>query len=296
MGAITEIELRESLRFLSSKQLHSFEQIGNSEKPVYRLNFSDQSIAKLRFVSSPMRASELSQLVSFFTEGDISKIYSVYQNAMFEEWIDGEDLSQSSAKGADVVEAGKILGRLHRASKLENTQNVESVIWRIEQNLNLLTAKSFFNETDSEEIKTFAQRFAPLTTDFGITHRDMCGENLIRKKDGKIVLIDHESMRFGPLDQDLARTCHRWELTCDALVDFLNGYSQYRNIEAFKQSFYFWIVLVLTTALSWGLNSGKSKQRVLNSDRDLLMQLIIRHADYLDPFTCWDESLGKRAL
>jgi tRNA A-37 threonylcarbamoyl transferase component Bud32 len=299
MRKISEQVLRDSIEGLlpagSSITLTDYEQIGNLGKPVYRLAFSDGSQAKMRLVSSPMRATEIAQLSEFFSEGDSAKILAVSQDALLEEWIEGDQLAEGGITQDTAVEAGQILGRLHSATRLGEPRSAQAALWRIEQNVRRLVSESFLASEDAEKLLNLVSEQAPTSCEYGISHRDLCGENLIIQKNGKLVLIDHESMRFGPLNQDVARTCHRWYLCGSNLRDFLSGYSLHRKLQSFEKNFFFWISLVVTTSIVWGLNSGKKDMKFLKSEMGMLLVLGEKYLSQTgNPLDYWHYAVEAR--
>ncbi len=66
---------------------------------------------------------------------------------------------------------------------------------------------------------------APVRARSGLTHGDVCPENLVLTPAGSLVAIDEERLALRPFAYDLARSVNRWPLDAALERAFLKGYA-----------------------------------------------------------------------
>jgi len=91
--------------------------------------------------------------------------------------------------------------------------------------LSSLTLASAISTDEELQLAAKLSRLAPARMHVGLAHHDFCGENLVLHSSRGVVSIDHEWMRVGSLDFDVARAIRQWKLPDVGIDAFLRGYA-----------------------------------------------------------------------
>jgi len=95
---------------------------------------------------------------------------------------------------------------------------------------------------------------APARARSGLTHGDVCPENLIVTPGGALRAIDEERLGVRPLAYDLARAINRWPLDGRLERSFLVGYEDGGgDARGFRHWRAFWIAAALATSAEYRL-------------------------------------------
>jgi phosphotransferase family enzyme len=95
---------------------------------------------------------------------------------------------------------------------------------------------------------------APARARCGLTHGDICPENLVLTPAGSLVAIDEERLAVRPLAYDLARAVNRWPLDSALERAFLKGYGEGRgDASGYLRWRTFWVATALSTSASYRL-------------------------------------------
>lgn len=99
-----------------------------------------------------------------------------------------------------------------------------------------------------------AKLTAPERARSGLTHGDVCPENLIMTPSGPLRAIDEERLAVRPLAYDLARAVNRWPLHDGLERSFLSGYEDGGgDARGFRRWRAFWIAAALATSAQYRL-------------------------------------------
>ena len=85
----------------------------------------------------------------------------------------------------------------------------------------------------------------PEECEIGVVHRDLCPENLVRGREGRLFCVDNGSLSIGAIAEDLCRVWYRWPMKSDERQAFAEGYSAFGDPTAFCQPSTFWMVAVV---------------------------------------------------
>jgi len=179
---------------------------------------------------------------------------------LLEEWIDGEPLPDPPPD-ALLAEAGDLLGRLHahgRAPGARRADLVPTAAHRasIERQLGDLRAAGALSAATAGRLREAGRAWDPRETEAGVTHRDLCADNLLVGRDGHLVVIDNETMLTGPLDFDLARSDYRWPLAPEQRACFLRAYAAHRDPCTEPAAARFWRLRALTLSACFRLRQA----------------------------------------
>jgi aminoglycoside phosphotransferase (APT) family kinase protein len=95
---------------------------------------------------------------------------------------------------------------------------------------------------------------APRHARSGLTHGDICPENLIVTPSGPLRAIDEERLAVRPFAYDLARAVNRWPLDDGLERQFLSGYEDGGgDVPGFRRWRSFWIAAALATSAEYRL-------------------------------------------
>lgn len=215
-----------------------------------------KGIAKARRFARVRRAVSYTQLPTIIAaEGKI----------VVEEWIEGTPLSELQLSCERLEQAAKILGELHATTSLEGrsllrSRSTEAIRRRVERQLQSVRDRGAITEAEQEHLLNMVDTFAPERAVVGLTHNDLCAENLVEDEDGHLYAIDNEHMKLDFLDFDLARTWYRWALPKQAWGTFLSRYGKWSSLPS-SESEPFWRIAAI--AKSADLRTAK---RISNSD------------------------------
>lgn len=145
-------------------------------------------------------------------------------------WVQGRTLDRSPS-GRDVARAGELLAWLHswRAAQEGPQRSTAALVARAARQLEELAGAGVVTPGMRAGLGSLLSLLPPSAA-WGVVHGDFCGENLVVAHDGAVVSIDHERMRSGYLDYDVARTWSRWLLPEPLERRFLDAYERVRPL------------------------------------------------------------------
>jgi aminoglycoside phosphotransferase (APT) family kinase protein len=107
---------------------------------------------------------------------------------------------------------------------------------------------------EPDEGARLAELAAPPRARSGLTHGDICPENLILTPCGGLRAIDEERLAARPFAYDLARAINRWPLHGHLERSFLSGYEDGGgDARGFRRWQRFWIPAALATSAEYRL-------------------------------------------
>ena len=198
-----------------------------AEKRAYRVLVEDGSKAKARVLMGGDHAARWCELRrSVGGRMFLSSMLWSEGNAVLEEWIEGDVLPRTAPQDHILEESAGVLARMHQIDV--PGRGVVDACAEVRTYGPLLTSLALASAISTEaELQLTAKlsRLAPARMHVGLAHHDFCGENLVLHSSRGVVSIDHEWMRVGSLDFDVARAIRQWNLP-DAGIDvFLRGYA-----------------------------------------------------------------------
>ncbi len=97
---------------------------------------------------------------------------------------------------------------------------------------------------DASLARELAGALDPGATVAGLCHGDFCAENMLLATDGRLRVIDNESLAVAPIDRDVARTFVRWPMSAAVREAFLDGYAARRDPATALRHERFWRLCV----------------------------------------------------
>ena len=215
----------------------------------FRAHLAGRWSVKLRCCFSERQAWELERLRrALADELPLSRILGREGRWLIEEWVEGAALAEPGTAAA--AWAGDLLGRIHSAvppegvaprrlaTPAEAREEVESLLASLE-------AQGALTSTTAAQLRAGIALRAPEQLPLGITHTDLCPENVVRRPDATLVCVDQGAMTLGPIDVDLARLWYRWPMSETEREAFHWRYAEHRDASSFFASYWFHRVLVL---------------------------------------------------
>jgi hypothetical protein len=232
-------------------EVSTLRQLGSARCAIL-LEFADGTRLKGRrfdSVSKARRAAELLDAIG----ADYPRIVARRGDALLLEWIEGSTLSSlNPLPPATLSRCGTMLGRLHTldASNLTDGpppahEDPEAALGRT---IDELGRAGVLDADRARRALEFAAVHRPSAPSIGIVHQDFCAENLVQDASGAVVCIDNATLDHGPHDFDLARTWYRWPMNALEGASFADGYSEHRDLDAFRRHFGFWATVVVVVA------------------------------------------------
>ncbi len=201
--------------------------VGVAGKRAYRLGFEDGSQAKARLLLGADHAMRWGALREKIGENPFfSSLILQIETVVLEEWVPGEVLPQTNPPAELLREAGAVLARIHKTAVPDF--EVEDAAPEVAKCCEWVSELARFSAIDAESTRLLTLRIrqeAPSRTSVGVAHLDFCGENLVLHPQRGVVSIDHEWLRIGSLDFDVARAVTQWGLNVNERRCFLAGYS-----------------------------------------------------------------------
>ena len=215
-----------------------------SPRFAYRVTLADGRTVKLRRPSRPERAARAWELLEAIGDARFAMVILREGNLAVEEWIDGTPLDARPPRPEHVASAAAFLAALHRVRidgidvgrVVATTAMRDATCSRLEG----LRQYALLAGEEESRLSIAVRRLAPATARIGITHNDLCGENLVVDTSGTLRVVDNEDVAPGFVDFDLARTWYRWELEPTAWEHFLARYVTEGGTRPEPSVFEFW--------------------------------------------------------
>jgi hypothetical protein len=224
---------------------------------------------KIRFARRARYAARAAHLTARFGDPRVAPPLAVRGTAMMERWVDGEALSTLSLDRSHVDAAAEILAAIH-AVGARSTRTTTMLLPRLSRQLAELTAAGTVARPTALRLERLVVRQLPKEAAWGVTHGDLCDENLVVGTNGALSSIDNEAFCWGFLDYDLARTWYRWPMPAWAEARFSRRYWTLRGEPGQTEA---WRVLATVKGLHIRLRAGSPAQleslalrRILESD------------------------------
>ena len=244
-------------------EIKSYEEITRLRAPgkkrgAYRIHLIDGRVVKGRCFGSHEQRQYFSALSSALVGLPFSRVLSAHGSAVIEEWITGSCVSSHDLRGGMTHELAAVLGHLHGRRIPSNaiTAGIHGVDWHAARLRNLLAELKDKQRIDA----AFAGKLIELADDHrpkdfacGLIHTDFHPQNMIRRQQDDVWIIDNEGLRIGVLDFDIARCWRRWPMTDEQRTKFQHAYSDFRSLTPFLENQIFWAINTL--ALTATINS-----------------------------------------
>jgi Ser/Thr protein kinase RdoA (MazF antagonist) len=220
-------------------------------RDTFRLDFADGVTVKGRQLASASDARRVEAVVARLDPERFPRVLARRGKALLEAWIPGESLDRLPPEDRHILWAAETLAAVHRVAPGRRPTGAGWVRARraaLSRELRRLAAAGALPEEAARDLRELALAHAPRTTELTIVHRDLCPENIVLDRDGRLFSIDNAMARAGAPDEDLARTCYRWPLGPRERGAFLDAYRAFRDPRGFLDHLPFWMVAALAHA------------------------------------------------
>jgi aminoglycoside phosphotransferase (APT) family kinase protein len=227
------------------------------QSPAFHLELRSGRAWKARVFATPGAARHIERLLRAPTARDLPRPVGCHGRVLLTEFIEGRPVdhviaARPRSEPALARQAGALLGRLHRG-KAPSGPSLAVAFFRsaLRRGLALLTNRALL---DAEEARALAQLRAPGRAPLVLTHGDLCPENLVAARDGRLRAIDEERLAVRPPGFELARTITRWPLSPALETRLLEHYARAGGDAASFVAFRpFWLASALTTSIGYRL-------------------------------------------
>jgi aminoglycoside phosphotransferase (APT) family kinase protein len=226
--------------------------------PAFRLDLDDGRTMKGRVFPNARWAAQVHRLLAAPGASALPKPLLRAECVLISEFIEGapldEWLAHRSARAVPRLarEAGRLMASVHSGRSPGGAAPTPA---RYRTRLaaiarRLVTASLLEPEVGAR----LAELVAPARARGGLTHGDICPENLILTPSGRLKAIDEERLAIRPFAYDLARAINRWPLHGRFERAFLSGYEDGGgDARGFRRWRAFWIPAALATSAEYRL-------------------------------------------
>jgi Phosphotransferase enzyme family len=227
-------------------------------RAAWQLRFADQRVLKGVRFDSPAAADRVEYLLGLLGDRYFPRIVSRRGPAMLFQWIEGAPFGSDRWRADSLRQCGFLHGWIHAHAPVGAAAPGSTRDWGagLDAAAETLAKLGMLARAEAGELIGQARVYLPPTAATGITHGDLCAENLIVQQSDRLYLIDNETLEVNALDYDLARTWYRWPMRRDQWTAYGEGYSEHRGLADFDAHFRYWSVLVLLEAAVWHLTKG----------------------------------------
>jgi thiamine kinase-like enzyme len=239
-----------------------------SQRFAYRVELADGLVVKVRRPERPERAARAWRLLELLGDPRFAVVIMREGDLVVEEWIEGTSLAGRTPRPEHVAGAAAFLASLHRA-RIDGvdagrigapTELRDATCSRIEG----LRRLALLGVAEVQTLCGAVRRLAPAVAATGITHNDLCGENIVIDTAGEIRVVDNEDVAPRFVDFDLARTWYRWQLEPAAWEHFVSRYATEGGRRPDADTFEFWkIAAVAKSAVESLAATPEQRERAL---------------------------------
>jgi Ser/Thr protein kinase RdoA (MazF antagonist) len=224
---------------------------GRGRRDTFRLDFADGTTLKGRCLPSAADTRRVAAIVKRLDPTRFPAVIARRGRALLEAWVPGDALDRLPVGAPHLRWAGETLGRLHR---LPLSRRPNAARWlkgrraAVARDLRALVRSGALHADDARRLRETALAAAPAGAELTVVHRDLCPENIVVDRHGRLHAVDNAGARIGAADEDLARTCYRWPLGPAQRALFLDAYRPFRDPGPFLAHLPFWMIAALAHA------------------------------------------------
>ena len=249
----------------------------------FLLRFADGTLLKGKRLPSTSAANDLTSLLRLLDCQQFPDVIGQNASAVLFEWIEGDVLEGCMCEEQDLKEWGRFHAKLHsRAIPVELVESKWIEVSRVWQqlcaDLRSLCEEGLLERREKERALNLSRKQIPEVLEFGTIHGDLCPENIVVSRSGRVFVVDNETVRIGVPEFDLARTWYRWPMSRSEREAYMAGYSEVRRRVDFEDCSLFWSIRVLAEAslFRWSRRTKRADlpltllRSILNRNEDLL--------------------------
>ena len=226
--------------------------------PAFRLDLEDGRTVKARVFPTARWAADVQRLLAAPGARALPRPLLRSGPVLISEFIEGTPLDEwlPHRSASEVIrharEAGRLMASVHKGrSPRGRGPGPARYRARLVALARRLVCASLLEPCEGARLAELA---APGRARSGLTHGDICPENLIVTPSGPLRAIDEERLAVRPLAYDLARAVNRWPLNDGLEQSFLSGYEDGGgDVRGFRRWRSFWIPAALATSAEYRL-------------------------------------------
>jgi aminoglycoside phosphotransferase (APT) family kinase protein len=225
----------------------------------FRLTFADGRVLKGRHVEALEQADRLHALTGRLDPCHFPAVLARRGRAFLTAWIDGTPLRPGCWTPAVLEACGGLHAAVHRVPVDDDTQwQRRHGPWqaRMAKALGVLVDGARLDITEARRAETLACEFEPRVVERGLCHGDLCAENIVIDGDGRVVIVDNDSLAVDAWGYDLARTWYRWPMTATERRQYMAGYGPASHLVHVAAYFIHWAIVVLVEAAAFRVRVG----------------------------------------
>jgi Ser/Thr protein kinase RdoA (MazF antagonist) len=229
------------------------------DRACFRLTFADGRVLKGRQVETLEQAERLQALTARLDRRHFPAVLERHGRAFMTEWIEGTPLHHRRWTRRLLEECGGVHAAVHRlAVETAPRWRRRHGRWqtRMTAALGVLVDAARIDRGAARRAEGLASRFAPPAVALGMCHGDLCAENIVVNRDGRVVVVDNDSLAVDAWGYDLARTWYRWPMTDDQRRHYMAGYGRAAHLEDIEAHFIHWAITVLVEAAAFRVRVG----------------------------------------
>jgi Ser/Thr protein kinase RdoA (MazF antagonist) len=253
---------------LRALDFHEISQMPTAQprRSVYRIDLEPEHTIKARLLPDAETARRLFEICRELPDA-FAPAFGCYGAVLLEEWIDGEGLGDTLPSDAHLVEVGSLLARLHATPivagrRVHDLRSTAAWRERTEAGLRQVLAAGELDKPDVLRIQRALERLDPGQAVFGLAHTDLCGENMVVDRAGRLRVIDNERVGIDALGFDVARTWYRWALPASAWERLRSTYAAQAPFAEPLETFDFWSVVTIVHSAALRLQKDRTRAHV----------------------------------
>ena len=203
-------------------------------RQVWRVTLTNGKTVKVRRAMTEEQARKATDVINGLAFQGFARVLALHHRIVIEEWHEGTTLERPTQ--ADLEQAARSLRRFHDSRAIRRS----STLPHLDRILKRLPLAGL------ETLEPRLRKLAPEKCLWGLIHGDFCGSNLVRVDAQRVVCIDNEWQREGPIAYDLARTLTLWDLDPTQETCFLEAYY---SSEPVQSPALFWVLSALIESI-----------------------------------------------
>jgi aminoglycoside phosphotransferase (APT) family kinase protein len=220
----------------------------------YKVTYEDGSVFKGRCFERAVEADRVSTLSRFLDPNHFPAVLEVNGKGAVIEWVDGHPLNHGNFNREHIEMAAGIQAALAVTplpSAFSSTPHCQSGFWKrlFESRVHFLFNTGIITTPQAAKLLETTREWTPPSIAVGLTHGDLCVENILIDGNGNLFVIDLETLSVTAIAYDLARTLYRWPMTPDERAVYLAAYERTVKIDDLLDNLPFWILLVLCNSV-----------------------------------------------
>jgi phosphotransferase family enzyme len=229
------------------------------DRACFRLTFVDGRVLKGRYVETLQHADRLQALTGALDRRHFPAVLERHGRALLTEWIEGTPLGRRPWTPRILETCGGLHAAVHRIPVATRPQwRRRHGPWqtRMAAGLRILVDAARLDVATAGRAERLASEFEPGAVALAMCHGDLCAENIVIARDGRVVVVDNDSLAVDALGYDFARTWYRWPMADADRRRYMTGYGSAAHLAEVHEYFIHWAITVLVEAAAFRVRIG----------------------------------------